>query len=73
MNDYYTSIELGTDTIKILVCQKVDNDFHVIAQVCEKSQGIKKGIIVDTKQAITSVKKSVKKTHSIYLHYYIVP
>ena len=65
MNDYYTSIELGTDTIKILVCQKVDNDFHVIAQVCEKSQGIKKGIIVDTKQAITSVKKSVKKINEM--------
>lgn len=65
MNDYYTSIELGTDTIKILVCQKVDNDFHVIAQVCEKSQGIKKGIIVDTKQAITSVKKAVKKINEM--------
>ena len=65
MNDYYTSVELGTDTIKILVCQKVDNDFHVIAQVCEKSQGIKKGIIVDTKQAITSVKKALKKINEM--------
>lgn len=65
MNDYYTSIELGTDTIKILVCQKVDNDFHVIAQVCEKSQGIKKGIIVDTRQAIASVKKAVKKINEM--------
>ena len=65
MNDYYTSVELGTDTIKILVCQKVDNDFHVIAQVCEKSQGIKKGIIVDTKQAIASVKKALKKINEM--------
>ncbi len=65
MNDYYTSVELGTDTIKILVCQKVDNDFHVIAQVCEKSQGIKKGIIVDTKQAIAYVKKALKKINEM--------
>ena len=61
MNDYYTSVELGTDTIKILVCNKVNNKFHVIAQVCSPSSGIKKGIVVDTKQAINSVKKAFKK------------
>lgn len=61
MNGYYTSVELGTDTIKILVCNKVNNKFHVIAQVCSPSLGIKKGIVVDTKQAINSVKKAFKK------------
>ena len=61
MNSYYTSVELGTDSIKILVCNKVNNKFHVIAQVCSESAGIKKGIVVDTKQAINSVKKAFKK------------
>lgn len=42
MSNYYTSVELGTDTIKILVCNKIDNKYHVIAQVCEPSLGIKK-------------------------------
>ena len=45
MNNYYTSIELGSDTIKILVCNKVDNDFHLIASVSSPSAGIKRGQI----------------------------
>lgn len=61
MNSYYTSVELGTNDIKILVCNKTNNKFHVIAQVCSPSAGISKGIIVDTKQAINSVKKAFKK------------
>ena len=65
MSNYYTSVELGTDTIKILVCNKIDNKFHVIAQVCEPSLGIKKGIIVDTKQAINSIKKAFKKINEM--------
>ena len=65
MSDYYTSVELGTDTIKILVCNKIDDKFHVIAQVCEPSLGIKKGIVVDTRQAINSVKKAFKKLNDM--------
>ena len=65
MSNYYTSVELGTDTIKILVCNKIDNKFHVIAQVCEPSLGIKKGIVVDTKQAINSTKKAFKKINEM--------
>lgn len=65
MSNYYTSVELGTDTIKILVCNKIDNKYHVIAQVCEPSLGIKKGIVIDTKQAINSIKKAFKKLNEM--------
>lgn len=61
MNSYYTSIELGSDTIKILVCNKVDNKFHLIASVSSPSAGIKKGRIIDSRKAVSSVKKSIKK------------
>lgn len=61
MNDYYTSIELGTDSIKILVCNKINNEFHVIANVTSPSSGIKKGCIVDTKSAVNSCKRALKK------------
>ena len=61
MNDYYTSIELGTDSIKILVCNKVNNEFNVIANVTSPSDGIKKGCVVDTKSAVNSCKKAIKK------------
>lgn len=65
MNDYYTSIELGTDSIKILVCNKVDNDFHVIAKVSSPSEGIVRGRIADKKSAINSCKKAVKKINEM--------
>ena len=61
MNNYYTSIELGSDTIKILVCNKVDNKFHLIASVSSPSAGIKKGRIIDSRKAVGSVKKTIKK------------
>lgn len=65
MNNYYTSIELGTNSIKLLVCNKIGNKFHVIAKVCEPSLGIKKGIVIDTRKAVTSVKKALKKLNDI--------
>lgn len=65
MDNYYTSIELGTDSIKILVCNKVGQNFHVIGKVSSPSQGIKKGIIVDTKKAIISIKKTLKNINDM--------
>lgn len=65
MSNYYTSVELGTDSIKILVCNKVDDNYHVIAKVTSPSSGIKKGIIIDTKKAVNSVKKAFKKLNEI--------
>lgn len=65
MNEYYTSIELGTDSIKVLVCNKVDRKYHVIAAVSSPSKGIKRGMIVDTKDAINSCKKAVKKVNEM--------
>lgn len=61
MNDYYTSIELGTNSIKILVCNKINNKFHVIANVSSPSSGIKKGNIIDVKKAVNATKKALKK------------
>lgn len=65
MNDYYTSIELGTDSIKILVCNKINDKFHVIANVSSPSSGIKKGNVIDTRLAVSSVKKALKKVNEM--------
>lgn len=60
MNDYYTSIELGTNSIKILVCNKIGNSYNVIASVDSPSEGIKRGNIVDVRAAINATKKAIK-------------
>ncbi len=61
MDHYYTSVDLGTNSIKILVCSKVDQKFHVIASVDALSDGIQKGIVVDTKKAVNAVRKAFRK------------
>lgn len=65
MDNVYTSIDLGTNSIKIVVCEKHNNSFHVLASVSSKSQGIKSGQIEDTKLAVTSVKNAIKKVNSM--------
>lgn len=61
MNEYYTSIELGTNSIKILVCNKTGNSFNVIANIDSPSEGIKRGNVIDTRLAISSLKKAIRK------------
>jgi cell division protein FtsA len=61
MKDIYTGIDLGTDSIKVVVTEKVNDKFQVLASVSSPSSGIKNGYIEDTKLAINSVKQAMKK------------
>ncbi len=61
MDSIYASIDLGTDSIKMVVVQKVKDEFYILATAKEESKGIKNGQIEDTKQAVQVVKKLVKK------------
>lgn len=51
----YSSIDLGSDTIKIVVAKIEDNSFDVLASSITRSVGIKKGMIVDSDLAIKSI------------------
>ena len=35
MKKIYTGIELGTDSIKIIVAEKINDKFHVLASACK--------------------------------------
>ena len=61
MGDIYTGIDLGTDSIKVVVTEKVNDKFQVLASCSSPSKGIKNGYIEDTKLAINSVKTAMKK------------
>ncbi len=65
MNDIYTGIDLGTDSIKIVVTEKVNDKFYVLASVSSPSMGIKNGFIVDTKLAIGSVKNALRQVNEM--------
>ena len=51
----YSSIDIGSDTIKIVVAKITENSFDVLASSQTRSVGIKKGMIVDKELAIKSV------------------
>ncbi len=65
MSQVYTGIDLGTNSIKIVVAEKHHDDYHVLASVSEKSNGIKNGQIEDTKLAVLCVKKAIKKANEM--------
>ena len=61
MKDIYTGIDLGSNSIKIVVTEKVNDKYQVLASCSSPSNGIKNGYIVDVKLAIASVKQAMKK------------
>ena len=55
----YTSIDLGSHSIKIIVSERIDDKYVVLASTNVKSRGIKKGIIRDYELALESWKEAI--------------
>ena len=60
MSSIYTGIELGTDSIKIVVLEKINEQYNVLSSVCSESVGIRNSHVYDIKAASAAVKKAVK-------------
>ena len=58
MRHIYTSIDIGSDTIKLIVCELYKNKLNLLAASSVKSKGIKKGLITDVEAASSSVRKA---------------
>ena len=65
MDNVYASIDLGTDSIKILVLEKHNDNFNVLTSVSSPSKGIKEGEIFDIKECVSSVKKALRKANDM--------
>lgn len=60
MKYVYTSIDIGSDSIKVVVSELFQGKLNLLAASSVKSKGIKKGLIVDGKEASISLKKALK-------------
>lgn len=63
MKKIYTGIDLGSYSIKVVVCEVINNKFHVLAASNTRCKGIKNGIITDineVKPYLISTKKEVE-------------
>lgn len=56
MKHIYTSIDIGSDAIKIVVCELYKNKINLLASSAFKSKGIKKGLITDVDLASECIK-----------------
>lgn len=64
MKKIYTGIDLGSYSIKVIVCEVVNHKFHVLAASNTRCKGIKNGIVVDSveaKSALLKAKQDVEK------------
>jgi cell division protein FtsA len=59
MKKIYTSIDIGSDTIKILVGEIFKGKLNVLAVSSVLAKGIKKGLIVDANEAIVSIRRAI--------------
>ena len=65
MSDIYTGIDLGTDSVKVVVCEKINDKYHVLASSSYPSSGIKDGFITDNRMAINSVSNAIRQVNEM--------
>jgi cell division protein FtsA len=59
MKHIYTSVDIGSDSIKIVVCELFQNKLNLLAATSYKSRGIKKGLITNVELASKSLKEAL--------------
>lgn len=61
----YSCVDIGSDTIKVVVCELFKNKLNLLAASSVKSKGIKKGLITDIEAASTSLKKALNEVEEM--------
>ena len=61
MKHIYTSVDIGSNTIKIVVCELLKGKLNLLAASSVKSKGIKKGLIINFEEAQSSLKLAFSK------------
>ena len=60
MKKIYTSIDIGSDTIKFVVAELYKEKLHILHSSSIKSKGIRKGWIIDSNLMVNSIKDGIK-------------
>ena len=58
---FFTGLDIGTSSIKVLVAEHVNGEMNVIGVSNAKSAGVKDGIIVDIEAASNAIKSAVSQ------------
>jgi len=60
MKKIYSSIDIGSDTIKFVVGEYFNKKVNILASYTIKSKGIRKGLIVDPNLTVNAIKDGIK-------------
>jgi len=61
----YTSVDIGTDSTKVVVAELYKGKLNLLAASSIKSKGIKKGLITDVDEASCSLKKAITEVEEM--------
>lgn len=65
LKNIFTSIDIGSDNIKVVVCELHNNKLNLLAASSVTSKGIKRGIIVNAEEAAEAIKKVFSEVESM--------
>ncbi|HFD5711138.1 TPA: cell division protein FtsA, partial [Streptococcus pyogenes] len=60
-NGFFTGLDIGTSSIKVLVAEFISGEMNVIGVSNVPSTGVKDGIIIDIEAAATAIKTAVEQ------------
>ncbi|MDD4036330.1 MAG: cell division protein FtsA [Bacilli bacterium] len=61
MKKIYTGIDIGSDSIKMMICEEHKNKFNILAVSSKQSKGIKKGLIVNAEEVTPVIMECIKE------------
>ena len=65
MKNVYTSIDISSNSIKVVVCQLFNNKLNLLAVSSVKSEGINKGIVTNIELATNCIKKAINEVEEM--------
>lgn len=60
-NEIYVSLDIGTSNVKVIIGEMVNDSLNIIGVGNVKSNGLKKGSIVDIDETVQSIKKAIEQ------------
>lgn len=64
MRKIYTSIDIGSDTIKFVVGELYNKNINILSSNTIKTKGVRKGLIFDPNLTINAIKDGIKEVNS---------
>ena len=64
MREIFTSIDIGTDEVKVVTAEYYNEKYNILASAEVKSKGIRQGLIINPNDAASCIKKAIKSVES---------